>query len=992
MKRFRRTLYIGLGGAGCKTLREIKLRIQDSVIGQRQFLNEDEKDVYAQDNMPGQIKFLCVDTNSSDLDSLTEFSDDEKLCVSVRDANGRFDRERDNSTYEYIPSVNRKHISALDKGAGQVRSNGHFAVIESQYLGAFSEKVEKLANSIREVTIPNEIVLNDTVIEVHLVCSLCGGTGSGMFLPISLLIREAIKNCEITAYLYTSSFFKNDVEQTSRDAVVVNSYAAITELDYCMHYGYERNRPITFSFGPSRSQKVEMKQKPFNEVMLIDKQTFVGPNGIMEYTYANIEEVQKITAEMMFLCSTDTMTDHIGIMDNVRQKVSEGTYDIRGKLGWVMGFGLSELYIHGYDLMKKTAIQKTIEFLEAFNLNKLSNADQTAQNWLTKCQLDERFDNEDGNLFISEIHRYEEELRTRSIDNISDAPSISDIYDEIKLRDANRKKTIQDEKVAIIEKLIKDALSDGSSFGDLSNILKEFSYDMSLCIEQLNKEIAIHRAKQAKLKLGNAPVKEAEKNFFKRLLGVSDDVEKFEREKKAFLENSFKTLTLYAEYQCEIDRKELAISIYNVLINIVDNRKDQFDRWASKLSRVIASGESRLEEFNEEAERQISHNSNNSQNVSNQSKTVRNKIDLTESIQLMSTQNPITIEMLQKEFDIVTWKELTAFDNLCKEVLSKLKEKNGESIIAAFFAQGDNDLEHKRKIDKILNNLLKNSSPMLNIDMHGESFKLDEFNYIVASKDVGNKVKELLKPLYSREFDVVEDPDLKDQVLLLRIVGAVPPYFVRGIADESDPLSMEHVYEVVKSKHKGNTPFSHSTLQRLLENKYSVLKPIDELEDEAVMEIWLNFIIYGFIQRTDYDRYWIESESLGERLSDDLQHREKVLILGENRVEAFDTFRRYCSVLLEDYEEIYSNNLKNETRIDKEDGGTEYVINLTSEQYLSDSKCLVDTKHIEGLHKNDEEFKLLEKEISHIDKRIQKIREYTKTANRLSEIISKTKH
>ena len=90
--------------------------------------------------------------------------------------------------------------------------------------------------------------------------------------------------------------------------------------------------------------------------------------------------------------------------------------------------------------------------------------------------------------------------------------------------------------------------------------------------------------------------------------------------------------------------------------------------------------------------------------------------------------------------------------------------------------------------------------------------------------------------------------------------------------------------------------------------------------------------------------------------------------------------------------QIYSNNLKNETRIDKEDGGTEYVINLTSEQYLSDSKCLVDTKHIEGLHKNDEEFKLLEKEISHIDKRIQKIREYTKTANRLSEIISKTKH
>lgn len=989
MKRFRRTLYVGLGGAGCKTLREIKLRIQESIIGQKQSLKEDEKDVYAQNNMPGQIKFLCVDTNSADLNSLTEFSDEEKLCVSVREAYKRYDREKDNSTYEYIPSSNTKHITALEKGAGQIRSNGHFAVIESQFLGAFTEKIERLANDIREVTIPNEIILDDTVIEVHLVSSLCGGTGSGMFLPISLLIREAIKNCEITAYLYTSSFFKNEVDLASRDEVVVNSYAAIAELDYCMHYGYERNRPITFSFGPSRSQKVEMKQKPFNEVMLIDKQTFVGPNGIMEYTYANIEEVRKITAEMMYLCSTDTMTEHIGIMDNVRQKVSEGTFDIRGKSGWVMGFGISELYIHGYDLMKKTAIQKTIDFLTTFNQDKLENADQTASAWLAECKLDERNEEEDGNHFIDDIHRYMDELRSITIDNISDSPNLKDIYEEVKLKDKKVYENRLKDRQKSIENKIAIALSDGSSFNDLVNILEEFSHDMSLCVDQLRKEITAHEGKLKKIKLGDAPIKD--ENWILKIIGVSNNSADFERKKQQFINDSYGKLIDFAKYQCEIDRKNLAIDIYEALIIEVNKKKDQFSRWAGKLGRIIECGNDSLKAFNEEAKRQFNHHSNESNNILNTPKG-KNKIDLTETIQLMPISNPITTELLQREFDTQGLEDKSVFDNLRDQVLFKLTEKNGDSVISAFFAQGDSDNDHKEKIDKVLKNLLKNSSPMLNIDMHGESFKLDEFNYIVASKDIALKVKELLRSLYTREFDVVEDPDLKDRVLLLRIVGAVPPYFVKGIADNSDPLSMEHVYEVEKSKHKGNTPFSHAALQRLLENKYSVLKPIDEMEEDAVMEIWLNFIIYGFIQRTDYDRYWIESESLGERLSDDLQHREKVLILGDNRVEAYETFRRYCSVLLEDYETAYTERLKKETRIDKEDGKTEYIIDLSSEHYLSDSKCLVDTEHIEALHKNDEEFKLLEKEIIHIDKRIQRINEYTKTANRLSEIISKTRH
>ncbi len=67
--RYKRTLYVGLGGAGAKTLRKLKQKIKDANDGE----------------IPKQIKFLIIDTNATELSNFRDFDSSEKICIAVRE-------------------------------------------------------------------------------------------------------------------------------------------------------------------------------------------------------------------------------------------------------------------------------------------------------------------------------------------------------------------------------------------------------------------------------------------------------------------------------------------------------------------------------------------------------------------------------------------------------------------------------------------------------------------------------------------------------------------------------------------------------------------------------------------------------------------------------------------------------------------------------------------------------------------------------------------
>ena len=68
-RRYKRTLFVGLGGAGAKTLRRLKQKFLETNDG----------------HIPEQIKFLIIDTNATELANYRDFDSNEKVCIAVRE-------------------------------------------------------------------------------------------------------------------------------------------------------------------------------------------------------------------------------------------------------------------------------------------------------------------------------------------------------------------------------------------------------------------------------------------------------------------------------------------------------------------------------------------------------------------------------------------------------------------------------------------------------------------------------------------------------------------------------------------------------------------------------------------------------------------------------------------------------------------------------------------------------------------------------------------
>lgn len=971
MTRYKRTIYIGIGGAGINTLKFVKAKLTQAV-----------KNESGKNELPKQIQFLCVDTNTTDLANLTEFTDDEKICVSVRDPYGRYDRERTSSTFEFIPEKNTQHILALDRGAGQVRSNGHFAIIESEFHNTLTRKLRTIANNIREVTIPGETMLVDTKIEVHMVFSLCGGTGSGMFLPFSALVREAIKNSEITGYMYSPTFFEHVVEDSARNMVVQNAYAAIAELDYCMHFGSDCHIPLTYSFGPTRNDKITLKNRPFNEVMLIDKQTFAGVNGEMEYTYLKVEEAQELTAELLLLSATDALTAHIGVMDNVRQKVAQGQFNVRDKFGWVMGFGLSELYIKGGDILEKSAIEKVIQYFSGYNKKSDDfNPEPIAYQWLKDLRLNETGDAEDSNALVDDIFKLDSKLRDFNLDELSKNPSKDEWYKMLV-------KGIDDSIYENRKQELKDKISDNLenySFSELNEILNELSKLLTKSRVQLESEMLGHKNNADKIEeidYSNRPQREIIRTNFLGIKRKAID-EDFGTKNIIFTKQQEDAIYDYAAYQLDYDRKKTASKILQDLKGYVDRESNNFLTRSEKVTSFVAYCNDKLKPY---------INNNDGSNAPK----ARNRIDVTSSINGFVVDNPFKADIIIAKIDENTCSNSTIFEyakGLILDAMRGRSENSGKSQLSSI-------IDGLRIDSSELKELLKNSAPLLSMDFHGESLSVDEFIYVVGESTVANSLKEKLEKMYPKRIEVIPLESMPYSVMVYRIVGAVPPYFVNGIADSTDPLSMEHTYEVMKTKNMTYTPYSHTMLQKMLENRYAVLKPYNELEDGKVMDAWINFILLGLIQRSNSGRYWIQSDSCGERLSDKLETPEKILMLGDDRSSSFEMFRRHCSDLLEEYSTRYSDALEKITRESQKDNKQAIIVdgkpNITSDYFFSKDENIAEDQRgrsltsryeRDKLRPGDVDFSQFEKEIAHINRRAQEYETQAKAKSLDDEIL-----
>lgn len=236
-------LVIGLGGSGIEIVRRFRRRFREQY-----------------PDTP-YVRFLGVDTapQTADRSDLPKLSDDEFLWAAEFEM-PYFVGAGHISRFPYIRAwwQGYDHIphGFIAAGAGQRRPVGRLAffVRYAQIKGALQRHVRAIYDSESFTALPQQY---KRAINVYIVSSTCGGTGTGMFLDIAYLARKLVPEVApqavpwVRGLLLMPSVFlgtESGIPAADHDQLRANAHGALAELDYCMSTSIRRP-PVEYPDG-----------------------------------------------------------------------------------------------------------------------------------------------------------------------------------------------------------------------------------------------------------------------------------------------------------------------------------------------------------------------------------------------------------------------------------------------------------------------------------------------------------------------------------------------------------------------------------------------------------------------------------------------------------------------------------------------------------------------------------------------------------------------
>ena len=161
------TLLVGLGGTGSKIVKQVRLLAKSH-------------------HMENNLSYVVFDTDVNELAAIREDTPEiEVVQTSTKQTVGEY---LDKDTYardNWFPVNKILNRKTLSEGAGQVRAISRLALntaIKAGKMTPLHRAIERLYKLNGEATMQ--------AMRVILVGSLCGGTGSGLILPVSMYIRN----------------------------------------------------------------------------------------------------------------------------------------------------------------------------------------------------------------------------------------------------------------------------------------------------------------------------------------------------------------------------------------------------------------------------------------------------------------------------------------------------------------------------------------------------------------------------------------------------------------------------------------------------------------------------------------------------------------------------------------------------------------------------------------------------------------------------------
>jgi hypothetical protein len=337
----RRTIVIGVGGTGRDTLMRLRRLIIDkygklSEFPIVQFVHIDA------DKGASEVSGLSTGKNYIGQEII--FTQAEKVVTTMNGnevndlAKGLEDRGQyaPPSPYEHIkswfPPQLRSNLKAIEDGASGVRPIGKVA-----YFHNF-RKIKEAIKSADNRTIGHEgkMLRKNLIVEpglnIFVVGSLCGGTGSGMCLDVGYTLRKLYSGTETKtiAYFVISPELYSDTPRMN-----ASTYAALKELN---HYSSESNKYETM-YDPQYQDGVAERRPPFDYIFLLSNQTNQGHKILEKGKLCNI------IAHKIYLDFADELSSILSASrDNFNSFLQNRDQHPRPNIQRFMTFGLAKIY------------------------------------------------------------------------------------------------------------------------------------------------------------------------------------------------------------------------------------------------------------------------------------------------------------------------------------------------------------------------------------------------------------------------------------------------------------------------------------------------------------------------------------------------------------------------------------------------------------------------------------------------------------------------
>ena len=850
--KVKRSLYIGLGGTGMNAILHTKKKFVDT---------------YGE--VPPMIGFLGIDTDSnaykhmlySDLGEPINLTPNEQFPIRVPDARPIYDVNIDK--FSWLPEENLYALDSMMLGAGQVRTNGRFAF--TVHYASVLNKVRTILNTITNASIINndKYELMNTNTEIHMVFSICGGTGCGTFINMAYVLKEAAPACKLTGYAVLPEVFKS-MSNSGMSRVAPNAYGAIMDLDYLMGVNMG-SKPLKLEY---LNSEYTIRTRPFNSMVFIDSK-----NEHLD-SYTHIDELTEMISLALVTSAGELSSAAASVSDNLEKNISAGTMDIKNKKAWAAGMGACEIIFKGSTLSKIYSMKAAKNLID-WMFNSCQDVDSIVNAWIDSAEVNIRENNNNDHVidYICDKNpRYEFSLTEYA----NPMPSVQQYISMCMTKDNE-----------ILEKITS-----------LTNRVRaEFR---KLIIKHINKECGVSTAEkivqgiQAQINIFMSEMVSEKEELENKLPRLKMSLETAVNDLKGYDGKFFKKRTKLEDYandvsditrsivvcKREIVRRNSAITVFNNISSMLLDATDKVKLLKDSLKSVYRGLTEDLAKLQN--------------SVGRATRTFQ--IDLaTDAVQRI-TVNPDDIKVDDFVKSLTNPGKIFDFAEFSDEEIKKLllkytsRSQNAKHLSNTTIDEVLNQMPNE-DFDRCIELAIKKSMPLFRYSYRGytpNETPRDSFYIGVPDKSSNRLFKD---NYFKSKIEGNADADfanigIKDRIIIYRQVGVLPAYTIDGIQD------FKREYEDCNV----NCHIDANLLRKMQREDFELM-PKKETEDD-LLELWVKGFIFGLI-RNHEGMYQLQSQEEGQVLDDFW------IDLSNYRDEAFTEFKRHKVSVRREFNHVF---------------------------------------------------------------------------------------